>query len=170
MLDGNEPEFRYASDPLTMLIQEDRFIATLLPHIRRVVSAPISPARVIGTARRYGTVTATVGNTPVVWIDQPLAPAGRGFWAKLEGHNPGGMKDRPALHMVECARRRGELAPGATIIESTSGTLGLGLALAGIAYDHPVTLVTDPGLEPIMGRRTTHRRPRLLLSGPVPQS
>ncbi|AQA26129.1 pyridoxal-phosphate dependent enzyme family protein [Rhodococcus sp. MTM3W5.2] len=91
-----------------------------------------------------------VGNTPVLWIGEPFADAGRGFWAKLEGANPGGMKDRPALHMVERAKLRGDLAPGAMIIESTSGTLGLGLALAGIVHRHPVTLVTDPGMEPIV--------------------
>ena len=91
-----------------------------------------------------------VGNTPVVWIDAPFATGGRGFWAKLEGANPGGIKDRPALHMVRRARERGDLQPGCRIVESTSGTLGLGLALAGIAYGHPVTLVSDPGMEPLM--------------------
>jgi cysteine synthase A len=88
-------------------------------------------------------------------IGEPFADADRSFWAKLEGFNPGGMKDRPALHMVERARARGDLRPGARIIESTSGTLGLGLAMAGIAYGHPVTLVTDPGLEPILTRMLT---------------
>ncbi|KAA1245675.1 pyridoxal-phosphate dependent enzyme, partial [Mycobacterium simiae] len=73
---------------------------------------------------------AMVGHTPVLRIETPLAPPGRGFWAKLEGFNPGGsMKDRPALHMVEMARARGDLRPGARIVESTSGSLGLGLAL-----------------------------------------
>lgn len=91
-----------------------------------------------------------MGNTPVLRIGEPFAEGGRGFWAKLEGSNPGGMKDRPALHMVERAKSRGELAPGAMIIESTSGTLGLGLALAGTVHHHPVTLVADPGMEPIM--------------------
>ncbi|MEU4345044.1 PLP-dependent cysteine synthase family protein [Nocardia sp. NPDC023852] len=95
---------------------------------------------------------ALVGNTPVLWVGAPLAPVGRGFWAKIEAANPGGMKDRPALHMVRRAEVRGELAPGARIIESTSGTLGLGLALAGMVYRHPVTVVTDPGLEPIVAR------------------
>nr|WP_051180290.1 PLP-dependent cysteine synthase family protein [Nocardia concava] len=98
---------------------------------------------------------ALVGNTPVLWIGAPLAPAGRGFWAKLEGSNPGGMKDRPALHMVRRARERGDLEPGARIVESSSGTLGLGLALAGMAFGHPVTVVTDPGLEPIVARMLT---------------
>lgn len=113
-----------------------------------------SPARVLaaGYAPRCDTVAGAVGSTPVLWIDRPLNPEGRGFWAKLEGHNPGGMKDRAALHMIQCARERGDLPPGGMIVESTSGTLGLGLALAGITYGHPVTLVTDPGLEPIMHR------------------
>ncbi len=93
-----------------------------------------------------------VGQTPVLWISTPFASDDRGFWAKLEGFNPGGMKDRPAMHMVECGRLRGDLRPGARIVESTSGTLGLGLALAGTVYRHPVTLVTDPGMEPIIQR------------------
>lgn len=119
-------------------------------------------------AHEGGTITclspgATVGNTPVLWIDQPLAPAGRGFWAKLEGFNPGGMKDRPALHMITQARVRGELRPGAMIVESTSGTLGLGLALAGIVHGHPVTLVTDPGMEPIVHRMLTAHGARVEL-------
>ncbi|MCP2292008.1 cysteine synthase A [Nocardia amikacinitolerans] len=109
-----------------------------------------SPASLLTTANRCPRPATMVGNTPVLWITEPLAPAGRGFWAKLEGANPGGMKDRPALHMVERAAARGELAPGAPIVESTSGTLGLGLALAGMVHRHPVTLVTDPGLEPLM--------------------
>lgn len=96
-----------------------------------------------------------VGNTPVLWIEEPFADAGRGFWAKLEGANPGGIKDRPALHMVARAKARGDLADGAPVIESSSGTLGLGLALAGITYGHPVTVVTDPGLEPAIRRALT---------------
>jgi cysteine synthase A len=117
------------------------------PLVQSTTSSPtpVPPA----TCRHPG---AAVGNTPVLWVDQPLAPEGRGFWAKLEGFNPGGMKDRPALHMIAAARERGELRPGAMIVESTSGTLGLGLALAGIVHQHPVTLVTDPGIEPIIER------------------
>ncbi|KPC61298.1 pyridoxal-5'-phosphate-dependent protein subunit beta [Streptomyces chattanoogensis] len=110
-------------------------------------SAVASPAR---TA-----LSGLVGNTPLLHVSEPLAPEGRGFWAKLEGFNPGGIKDRPGLHMVERARARGDLRPGARIIESTSGTLGLGLALAGMVYGHPVTLVTDPGLERSMTRLLT---------------
>lgn len=100
-------------------------------------------------------LSGLVGNTPVLRISEPLSPVDRGFWAKLEGFNPGGIKDRPGLHMVERARARGDVSPGGRIIESTSGTLGLGLALAGMVYGHPVTLVTDPGLERSMTRLLT---------------
>lgn len=108
-------------------------------------SAALSPA---AAARIAATPTALVGDTPVLWVGEPFTAAERGFWAKLEGHNPGGIKDRTALYMVAAARERGELRPGARIVESTSGTLGLGLALAGITFGHPVSLVTDAGLEP----------------------
>lgn len=106
---------------------------------------------------------AAVGNTPVLWIDEPSDDGGRGFWAKLEGFNFGGIKDRAALYMVERARARGELRPGAPIVESTSGTLGLGLALAGVQYGHPVHIVTDPGLEPIVERMLTAHGARIHL-------
>ncbi|KZS73106.1 pyridoxal-5'-phosphate-dependent protein subunit beta [Mycobacterium kansasii] len=107
------------------------------------------------TAGRHREPRTLVGNTPVLWISDPFGTDDRGFWAKLEGANPGGMKDRPALHMVECARARGDLQPGAQIVESTSGTLGLGMALAGQLYGHPVTVVTDPGMEPIVQHMLT---------------
>lgn len=114
------------------------------PTMAPTTNTPVAPNR--------SALSALVGNTPLLRVSEPLAPAGRGFWAKLEGFNPGGIKDRPGLYMVERARARGDLRPGGRIIESTSGTLGLGLALAGLVHGHPVTLVTDPGLEPSMTR------------------
>lgn len=111
----------------------------------------VSPAQLLADAKHpLHTPAGLVGDTPVLWIGEPFTADGRGFWAKLEGHNPGGIKDRTALHMVRAARERGRLLPGARIIASTSGTLGLGLALAGAVYGHPVTVVTDPGMEPLM--------------------
>ncbi|MEV6240481.1 PLP-dependent cysteine synthase family protein [Lentzea sp. NPDC051838] len=99
------------------------------------------------------TPAGIVGNTPVLWIDELSRTSSSGFWAKLECANPGGgMKDRAALHMVEKALERGDLRRDGHIVESTSGTLGLGLALAGVVHGIPVTLVTDPGLEPIIRR------------------
>ncbi|MEU6678926.1 PLP-dependent cysteine synthase family protein [Streptomyces sp. NPDC046925] len=119
-------------------------------HITTAASS-VPPAHVpAGTKHPAHTSAGLVGDTPVLWIGAPFTAAGRGFWAKLEGHNPGGIKDRSALYMVRAARERGQLAPGARIVESTSGTLGLGLALAGNAFGHPVTVVTDPGMEPLM--------------------
>lgn len=115
-------------------------------------AATFSPNRFERGARRCVNLTEVVGNTPTMWIDAPFASDGRGFWAKLEGSNPGGIKDRAALHMVQRARERGDLRPGARVVESTSGTLGLGLILAGIALGHPVTLVSDPGMEPLIYR------------------
>jgi cysteine synthase len=113
-------------------------------------SVDLPPASHLVSGATCHSLQTTVGNTPVLWIPDIHGGASRGFWAKLEGNNPGGIKDRPGLYMVERARQRGELAPGKPVIESTSGTLGLGLALAGIVYGHPVTLVTDPGMEPLM--------------------
>ncbi|MGW4675569.1 PLP-dependent cysteine synthase family protein [Streptomyces sp. NPDC004324] len=109
------------------------------------------PARLRADAKPpLHTPAGLVGDTPVLWIGAPFTSGERGFWVKLEGRNPGGIKDRAALYMVRAARERGLLVPGAGIIESTSGTLGLGLALAGATYGHPVTVVTDPGMEPLM--------------------
>ena len=119
-------------------------VLSVRPHYRHP-----SRHRSLGRYDRPGTM---VGHTPVLRISAPFSTDDRGFWAKLEGSNPGGMKDRPAMHMVERGRARGELLAGARIVESTSGTLGFGLALAGMVYRHPVTLVTDPGMEPIIRR------------------
>jgi cysteine synthase len=115
-------------------------------------SSPLSSSPLSSPLVPLPALAQLVGATPVCWIGQPFAPVGRGFWAKLEGTNPGGLKDRPALYIVERARERGDLAPGAMIVESTSGTFGLGLALAGIVFGHPVTVVTDPGMEAMVQR------------------
>lgn len=96
-----------------------------------------------------------VGRTPLARITSELPGPQPGFWAKLEGLGAGGMKARAAVSMLRGARERGELRPGATVIESTSGTLGVGLAFAGQALGHPVVLVGDAELEPSM-RRLLH--------------
>ena len=91
-----------------------------------------------------------IGKTPVLRVAAPFVPHGRGFWAKLEGFNPGGIKDRAAHHMLLAARERGDLLPGGTIVESSSGTFALALALAGISLGHPVVIVHEPLLEPML--------------------
>ncbi|MFF8474901.1 PLP-dependent cysteine synthase family protein [Streptomyces sp. NPDC015414] len=113
---------------------------------------PSAPTPLPVVARRPSQL---VGSTPVLWIDEPFARSGRGFYAKLEGANPGGIKDRPGLYMIREARRRGQLATGTPIVESSSGTFALGLAMAGRTFGHPVTVVTDPGMEPSVLRMLT---------------
>ena len=79
--------------------------------------------------RRYANILETVGNTPVVRINR-LAPAGVNLYVKIEAFNPlGSVKDRLALGVIEEAERRGELKPGQTVIEATSGNTGIGLAM-----------------------------------------
>ncbi|ROR43020.1 PLP-dependent cysteine synthase family protein [Kitasatospora cineracea] len=136
----------------------------------RTESAPEAPGQFLApSAASARTPAGLVGNTPVLWVGDPFTAAGHGFWAKLEGRNPGGIKDRPALHMVRAARERGDLLPGARIVESTSGTLGLGLALAGLTHHHPVTVVTDPEIEPLMtGLLTAHGADVVVVDAPHP--
>jgi cysteine synthase B len=87
-------------------------------------------------------VTRAIGNTPLVEL-RSLAPSPRvRILAKLEGNNPGGsVKDRPALYMLEAARKAGALGPGRTLLEPTSGNTGIAFAMLGAARGIPVTLV-----------------------------
>ena len=84
----------------------------------------------------------TIGSTPMVRINA-LCPNPRvNIYAKLEGFNPtGSIKDRIAVRMVEAAIKSGQLTPGKTIIEPTSGNTGIGLAIAGIVLGYPVEIV-----------------------------
>ena len=93
---------------------------------------------------------ALLGRTPLARITVDLPCPQPGFWAKLEGLGVGGMKARAAVSMLLGAKERGELRPGGPVVESTSGTLGIGLAFAGQALGHPIVLVGDTELEPSM--------------------
>ena len=71
--------------------------------------------------RRFDSILGTIGNTPVVRINK-LGPKGVNLYVKVESFNPmGSVKDRLALGVIEDAERRGELRPGQTIVEATSG-------------------------------------------------
>ncbi|MFB8003308.1 pyridoxal-phosphate dependent enzyme [Nocardia sp. NPDC056000] len=87
-----------------------------------------------------------IGDTPLAWIPAD-AHGHTGFHAKIESAGIGGMKARAAVAMLAGATARGELTPGAPVVESTSGTLGVGLALAARALGHPVILVVDNEIE-----------------------
>lgn len=92
-----------------------------------------------------------IGGTPLTPVPAD-ATGGAHYWAKIEAAGVGGMKARAAAAMLIAATDRGELRPGAPIVESTSGTLGVGMALVGKALGHPVILVVDRELEPGMRR------------------
>lgn len=78
----------------------------------------------------HGNILNLIGNTPVVRLKHISESGDAEIWAKLEGFNPGGsVKDRIALSMIETAEKNGQLKPGGTIIEPTSGNTGIGLAM-----------------------------------------
>jgi cysteine synthase A len=82
-----------------------------------------------------------IGNTPLVPIQRLTPREDIHIWAKMESMNPGGsVKDRIGLSMVEAAERDGQLEPGGTIVEPTSGNTGIGLALVGAVKGYRVIL------------------------------
>ncbi|MFI1932255.1 PLP-dependent cysteine synthase family protein [Streptomyces sp. NPDC020330] len=109
----------------------------------------MTTAAVLGSAGNRE-LLALLGRTPLARVTADLPCPQPGFWAKLEGLGVGGMKARAAVSMLLGARERGELLPGAPVVESTSGTLGIGLAFAGQALGHPIVLIGDTELEPSM--------------------
>ncbi len=89
---------------------------------------------------RYQNILDTIGNTPVVRINK-LAPAGVNLFVKIEAFNPmGSVKDRLALGVIEDAEKRGELKPGQTIVEATSGNTGIGLAMVCAQKGYPLVI------------------------------
>jgi S-sulfo-L-cysteine synthase (3-phospho-L-serine-dependent) len=95
---------------------------------------------------RYESMIAAIGDTPLVRLRLPAAPRVAAY-AKLELANPFAMKDRVARNILLEARRVGGLLPGAAVVESSSGTMALGVALVGRALGHPVHIVTDPRID-----------------------
>lgn len=90
---------------------------------------------------RANSILDTIGNTPHVRIRKLFGEA-PSVWIKLERANPGGsIKDRIALAMIEDAEKAGKLAPGATIIEPTSGNTGVGLAMVAAVKGYRLVLV-----------------------------
>src|SRR6266576_3447976 len=90
--------------------------------------------------RKYESIVETIGHTPVVRINC-LAPDGVNLYVKIEAFNPlGSVKDRLALGVIEAAEQSGELKPGQTVIEATSGNTGIGLAMVCAAKGYPLVL------------------------------
>src|ERR1700722_19210417 len=91
--------------------------------------------------RKYQNISETIGNTPVVRINR-LAPQGVNLFVKIEAFNPlGSVKDRLALGVIEAAERSGDLKPGQTVIEASSGNTGIGLAMVCAQKGYPLVVV-----------------------------
>jgi cysteine synthase A len=91
-------------------------------------------------SRKFENILETIGRTPVVRINR-LAPPGVNLYVKIEAFNPlGSVKDRLALGVIEAAEKSGELKPGQTVIEATSGNTGIGLAMVCAAKGYPLVL------------------------------
>ncbi len=90
---------------------------------------------------KFDSILQTVGSTPAIRINR-LAPPGVNLYVKSEAFNPlGSVKDRLALAVIEAAERSGELRPGQTVIEATSGNTGIGLAMVCAAKGYPLVIV-----------------------------
>jgi cysteine synthase B len=99
----------------------------------------------------YQTLEDSIGNTPLVLLQRVAAdnckPKGNVILGKLEGNNPAGsVKDRPALSMIKRAEERGEIKPGDTLIEATSGNTGIALAMAAAIKGYRMILIMPEDL------------------------
>jgi cysteine synthase B len=105
------------------------------------------------------TVEDSIGDTPLVRLqrlDAGAEKSGNVILAKLEGNNPAGsVKDRPAIYMIRGAEARGEIRPGDTLIEPTSGNTGIGLAMAAAIRGYRMVLIMPEHLS--IERRQTMR-------------
>jgi cysteine synthase B len=116
-----------------------------------VTNGPSAP-----NAATQGSLLGQIGNTPLLRLErvgQEFAPVE--FYAKAEWFNPGGsVKDRPALSMIQAGLASGELRPGKTIIDATSGNTGIAYAMIGAALGYPVKLCLPAS--------ASHERKRIL--------
>jgi cysteine synthase B len=91
---------------------------------------------------KFSTIEQFVGNTPLVRLQRLPGNTGNLLLVKLEGNNPAGsVKDRPALSMIARAEARGEICPGDTLIEATSGNTGIALAMVAAMKGYRMVLV-----------------------------
>jgi len=104
----------------------------------------------------YKTLEDTIGNTPLVRLKRLPGATDNIILCKLEGNNPAGsVKDRPALSMIVSAERRGQIRPGDTLIEATSGNTGIALAMAAAIRGYRMVLIMPEHLS--IERRQTMR-------------
>ncbi|MGD8842464.1 MAG: cysteine synthase CysM [Gammaproteobacteria bacterium] len=90
----------------------------------------------------FPTIEQCIGNTPLVRLQRLPDASSNAILVKLEGNNPAGsVKDRPALSMIRYAEQRGEIRPGDTLIEATSGNTGIALAMAAAIKGYRMVLI-----------------------------
>ncbi|MBI2872822.1 MAG: cysteine synthase family protein [Chloroflexi bacterium] len=126
---------------------------------------PVPPATLLGL----------IGNTPLVELPRLAPKPGIRLFAKLEGQNPSGsVKDRIVLAMIEAAEQRGELKPGDTIVEASSGNTAIALAMMGKQKGYGVQVVIPRGVTPsvadilgLCGAEVTWCEPRAGLKGAI---
>lgn len=95
-------------------------------------------------AKYYNNILETIGNTPLVKLNKIVENVSATVLAKVETTNPGNsVKDRMALKMIEDAEARGDLKPGSTIIECTSGNTGMGIAIAAVVKGYKCIFTTS---------------------------
>ena len=95
----------------------------------------------------YQNILKTIGQTPLVKINNFSLPLNVNLFIKLEGQNIGGsVKDRTALYMVKQAEKRGELTKDKIILEATSGNMGIALAMVGAYKKYRVKIIMSAGV------------------------
>ncbi len=121
--------------------------------VRRRLQPPASPAGSCHNARMpaYKTLEDVIGQTPLVRLQRlpgpEIAERGNVVLGKLEGNNPAGsVKDRPAINMIRRAEERGDIRPGDTLIEATSGNTGIALAMAAAIRGYRMLLIMPEDL------------------------
>ena len=99
---------------------------------------------------QYPTIENCVGNTPLVRLQRLPGKTTNLILLKLEGNNPAGsVKDRPAMSMIVAAEERGDIKPGDTLIEATSGNTGIALAMAAAIKGYRMLLIMHHTQSPI---------------------
>ena len=92
----------------------------------------------------FDNILQTIGNTPLIKLNEIVSEVEALVLAKVEYFNPGSsVKDRMALKMIEDAEKSGKLNPGGTIVDGTSGNTGMGLALAAIVKGYKLICVSS---------------------------
>lgn len=120
--------------------------------MRCPVRSTTDPQMIYTTNMNNLTVDQCVGNTPLVRLQRLADTGSNTVLLKLEGNNPAGsVKDRPAMNMIVQAEARGEIKPGDTLIEATSGNTGIALAMAAAVKGYRMVLIMPANM-------TTERR------------